>query len=137
MDRGWRGDIVTARHTPHPAPYTPPNQPPHHINPPTPSPPHLDAGGSCQGLGEADHAHVISVLLESTVTAVGAVTAVQTRQTRVLVSHAPTRMAARQRAHARVLCMHLKPRTKHHSQWMTVRREDIHPPLMLQDGCLR
>ena len=120
---------MTAQHI-HPTPYNPPNQPPHPIKHPTP---HLDAGGSCQGLSEADHAHVISVLLESTVSAVCPATAVQTRQTWVLVTHATTRMTAHQRAHACVLCMHLKPCTKHHSQFADgfVRSEYIHPPLML------
>ena len=52
---------------------------------------YLHGGGCRQCLGEADHAHVVGVLLQA---ARALVTAVQTRQTLVLVLHAATGVAA-------------------------------------------
>ena len=53
--------------------------------------PNLHGGGGGQRLGEADHAHVVGVLLQA---ARALVTAVQTGQTLVLALHAATGVAA-------------------------------------------
>lgn len=63
---------------------------------------YLDGRGSRQSLSETDHAHVISVLFQ---TASVLVTAVQTRQTQLLVLYPATRVTTRMSLTAGQLCI--------------------------------
>ena len=77
-----------------------------------PCKPDLDGGGGRQRLGEADHAHVVCVLLHLVLARVTA--AVQAGQTRILVLNASARMLTRVRLGTGIACMLLKERENGH-----------------------